>query len=79
MSYDPIAEPNWRKSRENVVRSLKNMTCQIRTPGVRSEITRYVNALLERADKPTEYIPEAVEDARHDLVVIAGAGKGVAP
>jgi hypothetical protein len=45
---------------------------RLRTPGIRSEITRYINALSERADKPTEYIAEAVEDARHDLMLIAG-------
>jgi hypothetical protein len=39
---------------------------------MRSEITRYIDALYERADKPEEYIAEAVEDARHDLMLIAG-------
>lgn len=44
---------------------------------MRSEITRYINALSERADKPTEYIAEAVEDARHDLMLIAGISEAL--
>lgn len=72
MTCDPITEPHWHANRERVARSLERMVSRLRTPGMRSEITRYINALSERADKPTEYIAEAVEDARHDLMLIAG-------
>ena len=72
MTYDPMIEPHWHANRERVARSLERLVSRLRTPGMRSEITRYINALSDRADKPTEYIAEAVEDARHDLMLIAG-------
>lgn len=72
MLYDPITEPHWHANRERVARSLERLITRLRTPGMRSEITRYINALSERADNPQEYIAEAVEDARHDLLLIAG-------
>ena len=74
MTYDPMTEPNWHANRERIARSLERMVSRLRTPGMRPEITRYINALSERADKPSEYIAEAVEDARHDLMLIAGIG-----
>ena len=67
-----MSEPHWHANRERVARSLERMVNRLRTPGMRSEITRYIDALYERADKPEEYIAEAVEDARHDLMLIAG-------
>lgn len=39
---------------------------------MRSEFTRHINTLSARANNPTEYIAEAVEDARYDLMLIAG-------
>lgn len=71
-TYNPLSEPHWRANRERVARLLLHMISKLRTPGMRSEFTRHINTLSARANNPTEYIAEAVEDARYDLMLIAG-------
>jgi hypothetical protein len=70
-----MTDQQWQTTRIIVGKSLQGMIGQIRTPGMQETIRRFVEALAERADKPTEYIAEAVEDARHDLMLIAGLCK----
>lgn len=70
--YCPIDEPYWNSKREQVERSLDCIMGKIRTPGLRSELQRYINALMNRANHPVDYIQEAVDDARHDLLMLSG-------
>jgi hypothetical protein len=48
------------------------MIGQIRTPGLRSKLQGCIDELMNRANHPTDYIPESVEDARHDLSLLSG-------
>lgn len=70
--FDPIDELSWNLKREKVAALLDCMMSQMRTPGLRSELRRYVDSLMNRANHPTDYIQEAVEDARHDLCLLSG-------
>jgi hypothetical protein len=71
-THDPLAERHWAAIRERVAYGVASVVREIRTPGFQSEVTRYTDTLFDRADRPDLYIDEAVEDARHDLRLIAG-------
>lgn len=70
--FDPMSDHCWNLKRERVERSLSRMIDQIKTPGFRSELQRYIDALMNRANHPEDYIQEAVDDARHDLSLLSG-------
>lgn len=76
-THDPFTEPHWQANRERVSRALTGMVKQFRTASLKSEVTRYINALQTRADNPEDYISDAVEDARHDLMLLAGIAEAV--
>jgi hypothetical protein len=72
IDFDPLSESDWNSKKEHVELSIAYILVQIRTPALRSELQRYIDALMNRANHPTDYLPESVEDARHDLLLLSG-------
>lgn len=70
--YYPIDELYWNSKREQVEQSFDRMMGKIRTPGLRSRFQVCIDELMKRANHPDVYIPEAVDDARHDLLILFG-------
>lgn len=72
-TIDKTSDAWWAENRDEVLYArIGSMLGKMNSYLARSEIRQWVTTLSDRADNPADYIPEAVKDARHDLLVLAG-------
>ena len=71
-TIDKTSDAWWAENGEAVSSKVNATLGKMNTYPARSEIRRWVGAMRDRADNPADYIPEAVKEARHDLLVLAG-------
>ncbi len=62
----------WVLNREEIHRAMLERIRAIRTPGLAGDMRATMARLYDRAENPSEFVPEAVTDARADLTHLSG-------
>jgi hypothetical protein len=70
--HAPLSDSHWEEIRETVRLRVESLIDQIKMEGLRYQIDRYAGTCFEYANYPEPYTKEAVENARHDMMLIAG-------
>ncbi len=71
-AIDKTSDEWWGKNRDEAYARIGTTLGKMNVYLARSEIRQWVEVLMDRSNNPADYIPEAVKDARHDLIVLAG-------
>lgn len=67
-----ITDEEWQTLGPLCLSNVAERLLTLRTPCLASDLDRLVALLFTRANNPADYYTPAVEDARHDLKLLAG-------